>query len=124
MTADDFEIGKTYFSCGYVVRFRPVPIIQTAIFLGKNIFGVPESGDHHYFQDPAEHYREERNFEAMEEGLDGDSDDEDGNGVYFVPSENVADFMTDLKGLQDFVSRLAEERGATETFGGLTSVKP
>jgi hypothetical protein len=120
VTADDFEVGKTYFSCAYVVRFRPVPIIETAIFIGKNIFGVPEGGDHHYFQDPACHYREERNFEAIEEGREGVSD-EDGDGIYFVPSANVANFMTDLKGLQDFVLRLAMEPGATDTFGDLAT---
>jgi hypothetical protein len=118
MDDNDFEVGKTYFSCAYVVRFRPVPIIEAAVFLGKNIFGAPDSGDHHYFQDPASHYREERNFEAMEEGREGISDD-DGDGIFFVPSASVADFMTDLKGLQEFVSRLATEPGAADTFGGL-----
>jgi hypothetical protein len=117
MTADDFEIGKTYFSCAYVLRFRPVPIIEAAVFLGKNILGVPDDGDYHYFQDPGCYYREERNFEAMQEGREGISD-EDGDGIFFVPSANVADFMTDLKGLQAFVARLETEPGAVDTFGG------
>jgi len=116
MNADDFEVGKAYFSCGYYVRFRPVPMIDTAIFIGKNIYGVPDSGDHHYFQDPACYFREERNFERMEEGVEGVSAEDD-DGIFFVPSANVAGFMTDLQGLTDFVRRLESEPGALEAFG-------
>jgi len=120
MTADEFEVGKIYFSCGYLLRFRPVPLIEAAVFIGKNIYGVSPDGDRHFFQDPAHYFREERNFEAMEEGLEGESDEE-GNGIFFVPSEHVTALATDLTGLQDFVGRLAMEPNAREIFGGLGS---
>jgi hypothetical protein len=121
MTAEDFQIGKAYFSCGYYVRSRPIPMIDTAIFLGKNIYGVSEGGDHHYFQDPASYLREEQNFDLMEEGMEGVSD-EDGDGVFFVPSANVTGFMTDLAGLANFVRRLVGEPGAREAFGESTDL--
>jgi hypothetical protein len=91
-------------------------VIETAIYIGENIYGVPDNGDHHYFQDPASYFREERNFEALEEGRDGVSA-EDGDGIYFVPSANVAEFMTDPIGLRNFVARLEKEPGAAADFG-------
>jgi len=116
MTPEEFEVGKLYFSCGFMLRFRPVPLIESAVFLGKNIYGQVEGGDFHYFQEPGAYFREELNFEAIEHGERGYSD-EDGDGIFTVPSDCVSDYATDLKGLQDFVQKLPKEPNASDLFG-------
>jgi hypothetical protein len=118
MTQDDFEVGKVYFSCGYLLRFKPVPLIDAAVFIGKNIHGRGEDGDLHYFQNVINFYREEANFEAMEHETAGYGDEE-GDGIFSVPSEHVADFATDLKGLKYFVGKLDQEMNARDVFSGL-----
>jgi len=118
MTQDDFEVGKIYFSCGYLLRFKPVPLIDAAVFIGKNIHGRSEDGDLHYFQNVINYYREEANFEAIENGTEGLGDDDD-DGIFTVPSEHVANFAMDLKGLQQFVGKLDQEMNASKVFSGL-----
>src|SRR2546427_12815669 len=118
MTPEDFEVGKLYFSCGYLLRLKPVPLINAAVSLGKNIRGKPEDGDLHYFQTPEAYFREELNFEAMENEVEGYSAEE-GDGIFTVPSDCVTQLATDLDGLRQFVERLATEPNARDLFGGL-----
>ncbi len=118
MDPAEYETGKIYFSCGYLLRFRPVPVFNPVVFIGKNIYGRSDEGDLYFFQEPEAYFREELNFERLQNQLEGESD-EDGDGIFFVKAEHVGDFATDVNGLREFVEKLSSEANARDVLGGV-----
>lgn len=119
MTPDQLEVGKVYFTCGFLLRFRPVPMIRTLVFVGTNV--IPEGSaeeDLYYFQAPEKYFHEELAFEAAEMGVE-DYDYPDDSDFYVVNKSNIGELIFDLIGLMEFIQNLPNEHNAKNTLGGL-----
>ncbi|MBI4694152.1 MAG: hypothetical protein HY749_09025 [Gammaproteobacteria bacterium] len=65
-TKPNLIVGRAYFSCAYYLRKLPIPVIETLIYIGTNIY--PEDADdtehYHYFEDPDHYFAEEISAES------------------------------------------------------------
>lgn len=96
MTNEDrFEPGRYYFLLGYYDRKFRFPLIQTYVFIGKNIDGDSNAGDRWYFQEPEAFLRSPR----ADQGADDDE-----NGIVTATEEALEGFV-DLAGLVAELSR-------------------
>ncbi|MFL6617595.1 MAG: hypothetical protein ACJ8MH_03285 [Povalibacter sp.] len=110
MEASELMVGRAYFACGYFFRNRPVPEIETWIYVGSEKSDVAESTVHR-FQDPATYYWEEW-AEVVSEGERVESVE---TQQMLVEEENLGLIYT-LRELEDFVAGLRSEPNADEAF--------
>src|SRR5687768_5686243 len=99
MTPADLEVGKVYFSCGYLLRFRPVPMFEVLVYAGKNLVGNDLGEDLYYFKEPEAYFHEELVFEAAElqrENYEASTSDE----WHVFSSDELSALITDLQGLE------------------------
>lgn len=90
MTHEDrFEPGHYYFLLGYYDREFRFPLIQTYVFIGKNIEGDGTAEDRWYFQEPKAFLRRQRDDAGI-----GDTE----SGIITATKESLEGFV-DLSGL-------------------------
>ena len=115
------QIGRAYFLCGYYLRNRPIPDIETWIYIGTNIFeeDKTEEEPHHYFERPevyfakeiAEETAEYRSYEA-----DGDTPEDLNEPRFRVAESELVALVYDYQGLRKWVAALGEEPNADDAF--------
>ena len=117
MKPKDLKPGHAYFACAYFSNDKPVPEIETWIYIGANISQEDAtSGEvHHYFQDPESYF-----FDEMLSGLTPEQAREyerPESPVHMrVLDDDVEGFVQNLEELETFVSGLAREPNADQTF--------
>ena len=108
MEASELVVGKAYFMCGYYFRNRPVPTIETWIYVG------PENEDGevlHRFQDPATYYATEWN-DMVPEGEEAELPEMQQVRV----REEDLGLVSTLRELEEFVTTLRSEPNAHTAF--------
>lgn len=92
---DPFERGCCYFLLGYYDREFRFPLIQTYVYVGKNLDGDSDASDHWYFQDPEAFLRAQRDKNGVSV---------DDSGIITATKESLEGFF-DLTGLLAELSR-------------------
>ena len=108
MKADELVRGRTYFMCGYFFRHRPIPEIESWIYVGAE-----QEGDEvwHRFQDPISFHSKEWLAEVSE-GEDRASPE----ARFIRVLHNDIGMVYSLLELEEFVTTLRSEPHANETF--------
>lgn len=115
MNPASLEIGKVYFSCGYLLRFRPVPMFLVLVYAGKNLITDGRDEDVYCFKNPESYFHEEMAFAAAE---DQREDYQAAAEEWHVFSaDELGTLVTHLDGLESFVHGLRTEHGAATVFG-------
>jgi len=100
--------GRTYFMCGFLFRNRPIPEIESWIYVGVD---HESDGTWHRFQDPISFHASEWLTEASEK--------EERNApevrVIRVRHDNL-EMVYSLSDLEEFVLTLRKEPNANDTF--------
>lgn len=108
MKAEELILGRTYFMCGYFFRHRPIPEIESWIYVGVD---HESDGTWHRFQDPV-------SFHAKE-WLAETSDDDDRAAPeerqIRVRLEDI-EMVYSLSELEEFVTTIKNEPHAKDTF--------
>jgi hypothetical protein len=108
MKADKLITGRTYFMCGYFFRHRPIPEIESWIYVGVD---QESDGMWHRFQDPISFHAKEWLAEVSE-GEDRTTPEE---RIIRVRHEDI-EMVYSLSELEEFVTTLRNEPRADETF--------
>jgi len=121
MGAPKLRIGRAYFLCGYYLRNRPIPEIETCIYIGANIFeeDKAEKEPHHYFERPEAYFAKEIAEETAEyrsSETDEDAPEELKEPRFRVAESELAALVYDYQGLRKWVVALGEEPNADEAF--------
>jgi hypothetical protein len=110
MEASELIVGRAYFACGYYFRNRPVPEIETWIYVGPEKSDKDE-GTVHRFQDPATYYAEEW-AQVVPECEEVEPPE---TQQMLVEEENLGLIYT-LRELEEFIAGLRSEPNANEAF--------
>src|SRR5262245_10807000 len=68
---DELNEGECYFQIGYSDTVHDIPIIETWIYVGKNLRREPDGSDHWYFQD-ADSYIKHGSFVGLSDDVESD----------------------------------------------------
>jgi hypothetical protein len=110
MQSDQLVIGRAYFMCGYYFRNKPIPAIETWIYVG------PEAADEnssivHRFQDPATYYASDSADVAPE----GEKAELPEIQQVRVSEEDIG-LVSTIEELEEFVTTVRSEPQADEVF--------
>jgi len=108
MKADQLVVGRAYFMCHYFFRHRPIPEIETWIYVGPE---SDEQGQWHRFQDPVTYHPDE----YAKEVPDGEPVELPDVRVITVRDEDI-ELIYDLSGLEKFVAGLRSEPNSNDAF--------
>jgi hypothetical protein len=108
MKAGQLIVGRAYFMCGYYFRDRPIPAIETWIYVGTE---SDEEGICHRFQDPATYYPDEY-VKQIPDGENGELPEVD---IVLVRDQDI-EMVYDISELEEFVAGLRSEPNAKDVF--------
>ena len=92
--------GSVYFMLQYVDDALSIPIVETVVFIGKNVYGDGEKDNFYYFQDV-------ESFKAV--GAYPDNSQGEGN-VFSLPEKAVATTIFTLDSLVDELGNVIARR--------------
>jgi hypothetical protein len=108
MKAEELIRGRAYFMCGFFFRNRPIPEIESWIYVGVD---NESDGMWHRFQDPISFYSAEWLAEVLEE----EERSEPEVRIIRVRHQDI-EMVYSLSELEEFVMTLRKEPHANETF--------
>jgi ABC-type microcin C transport system duplicated ATPase subunit YejF len=108
MQAHQLVIGRAYFVCGYYFRNRPIPTIETWIYVGTT---ASTEGVAHLFEDPATYYAREWTEERPKEDKS-----EMPEAQRLMVNETDLDVVSTLQELEQFLAALRSDPNAAKAF--------
>jgi hypothetical protein len=110
MESKQLVVGRAYFMCGYYFRNKPIPAIETWIYVGPEA-ADGSSGIVHRFQDPATYYANDW-AKVVPEGEKAEMPEMQQVRV----SEEDIGLVSTIEELEEFVTTLRSEPHADEVF--------
>jgi len=113
MNARDLKVGRTYFTCGFPFRNRPIPSIETWVYVGLNVLPEDRGTDKrlHYFQDPRSYFA----ADLAEGHAPGEAPSVPEKALIRVEEEDLSG-IDNLDKLVAFVNGLSNEPGSDAAF--------
>ncbi len=113
MKPDKLITGKVYFMCGYENPGKPIPQIQTLVYLGKNLFKRDISeGDEYIFQDPQVYFIEDVTADDVKRHI---LDTSENSGRITVPQDSI-DTVLSFDELLAWLETLRHAEGADQLY--------